>query len=78
MVQAIIKIKEETNKVLNIVKAKHSLKDKSSAIDKMAEEYARNILEPSLRPEYVQKIKDIEKTGEFKEYNTIEELKKTQ
>lgn len=55
MVQAIINITEESNRVLNILKAKHGLKDKSAAIDIMAQEYAQSLLEPSLRPEYVKR-----------------------
>ena len=61
MVQAIINIKENTNRVLNIIKAKYGLKDKSQAIDIMAEEYKQEILEPELRPEYVEKAKKIMK-----------------
>ena len=61
MVQAIINIKENTNRVLNILKAKYGLKDKSQAIDIMAEEYEQEILEPELRPEYIEKAKKIMK-----------------
>jgi len=61
MVQAIINIKENTNRVLNILKAKYGLKDKSQAIDIMAEEYEQEILDPELRPEYIEKAKKIMK-----------------
>ena len=61
MVQAIINIKESTNRVLNILKAKYGLKDKSQAIDLMANEYEQEILEPELRPEYIEKAKKIMK-----------------
>lgn len=61
MVQAIINIKENTNRVLNILKAKYGLKDKSQAIDVMAKEYEQEILEPELRPEYIKKAKKIMK-----------------
>ena len=59
MIQAIIKIEDQTNRVLNIVKAKFGLKDKSEAIDIMAEQYERELLEPQLRPEYIEKLKGI-------------------
>jgi len=75
MVKAIININENTNRLLNILKAKYGLKDKSEAIDKMAEEYEEEILEPELRPEYVEKIKKIEKHGKFKKYSSINELR---
>ena len=61
MVQAIINIKENTNRLLNIIKAKYGLKDKSQAIDIMAQEYEQEILEPELRPEYIEKAKKIMK-----------------
>ena len=75
MVKAIININESTNRLLNILKAKYGLKDKSEAIDKMAEEYEEEILEPELRPEYVEKIRNIEKHGRFKKYTSIKELR---
>ncbi len=59
MVQAIINIEEHTNRVLNIIKAKYGLKDKSSAIDLMATQYEEEILDPELKPEYVEKAKKI-------------------
>ena len=55
MVKAIIDIAEEANQVINIVKAKFGLRTKSEAINVMAEEYASEILEPELRPEYIEK-----------------------
>ena len=61
MVQAIIKIEDETNRVLNIVKAKFGLKDKSEAIDMIARQYEEIILEPELKPEYIKKAKNIMK-----------------
>ena len=61
MVKAIINVKDETNKVLNIIKAKFGLKDKSQAIDKMAEEYEEKILEIESRPRVLDSIKKEEK-----------------
>lgn len=57
MVKAIIDVKPETNKVLNIIKAKYGLKDKSQAIDMMAEEYEEKILELELRPKVLESFK---------------------
>ena len=56
MVQAVINIDEKTNRVLNIVKAKFGLKDKSQAINVVVNEYEENFLEPELRPEYKNKL----------------------
>ncbi|HLC56508.1 MAG TPA: DUF2683 family protein [Candidatus Nanoarchaeia archaeon] len=75
MVQAMVRIKERTNRVLNVLKAKYDLRDKSEAIDIMAEQYEENILEPELRPEYIKKLEKIRK-GKYIKYNSIEELRK--
>lgn len=61
MVQALISIEDHTNRILNIIKAKYGLKDKSAAIDMMATEYEEEILEPELRPEYIEKARKIMK-----------------
>ena len=70
MVQAIINIDERTNRILNILKAKYGLKDKSEAIDVMAQQYEEDILEPELRPEFIKKMKkrQKEKTVEIKDF----------
>jgi len=74
MVQAMINIAEQTNRVLNIVKAKYGLKDKSQAIELVVSDYESEFLEPELRPEYVEKIKQIKK-GKFHRYNSIDALR---
>ena len=76
MVQAMINISENTNQVLNIVKARFNLKDKSEAIEKVVLDYGEDILEPELRPEFIQKIKRIEKEGKFKTFKSVDELRK--
>jgi len=77
MVQAIIKMNERENRILNIVKAQNGLKNKSQAIELVLNVYADSFLEPQLRPEYVKKLKKIEKQGNFIEFNSVEELKKS-
>jgi hypothetical protein len=61
MVQAIINISKNANQVLNIVKAKNNFKDKSEAIEFVTLEYGEELMEPELRPEFIEKIKRIEK-----------------
>ncbi|PAV10948.1 antitoxin [Methanosarcina spelaei] len=75
MVQAIINIDDNTNRILNIIKAKYGLKDKSAAINKMAQEYEEMILEPELKPEYIEKLRRIQKQ-EVLEVGTVENLRK--
>lgn len=64
MVNAMINISDEANQILNIVKAKHNFKDKSEAIDFVAKEYGEQVLEPELRPEFIERIRAAEK-GKF-------------
>lgn len=59
MVQAVINIEDNINRVLNIVKAKFGLRDKSQAINLVVHEYEQNFLEPELRPEYKNKLAKI-------------------
>lgn len=59
MVQAVINVEENVNRVLNIVKAKFGLRDKSQAINLVVHEYEENFLEPQLRPEYKNKLTKI-------------------
>ncbi len=75
MVQAIIDIEDQTNRVLNIVKAKFGLKDKSEAINVMAEQYEKEILEPQLRPEYIEKLQKIKKQKGI-HFKRVSDLKK--
>jgi len=75
MVQAVINISENVNQILNIIKAKYNLKDKSEAISKAVSEYGLNLLEPELRPEYLEKLKLIEKEKGIK-FKSVAELRK--
>ena len=61
MMQAIINIDEHTNQVLNIVKAKFGLKDKSSAIEVVVGQYEEEVLDSRLKPEFVEKMKKKQK-----------------
>ena len=79
MVQAMINIPERTNRVLNIVKAKHGLRDKSSAIALVVAEYEEAFLEPELKPEFIKEMKKIEKEikeGKVTRYSSIEEARR--
>ena len=56
-----IEIPEEANHILNIIKARYNLKTKSEAIAKIVIECGANIIEPELRPEYLEKLQKLEK-----------------
>ena len=59
---------------MNIIKAKYGLKDKSAAINRMAIEYEKEILEPELKPEYIEKLEGINKQKSIN-VGTIEDLR---
>ena len=61
MVQALVELDENTNRVLNVVKAKYGLKDKGKAIELVVQKYIEEEDEPELKPEFINKIKEIEK-----------------
>ena len=62
--QALIELDENENRVLNIVKAKLGLNDKSEAIKVLIDYYVEHQNEPELRPEFIERIKKAEK-GRF-------------
>jgi hypothetical protein len=66
MVQALIDLDVNANRVLNIVKAKFGLKDKSEAIKAVIDYYIENEQEPELRPEFIERLKAAE-NGKFVE-----------
>ncbi len=60
MVFAQVELDDYTNRVLNVIKAKFALKDKSAAIGKFAHLFGEEFVEREPRDEYVRKILDIE------------------
>jgi len=76
MVQSIIDIDENEDRILNIVKAKYGLKNKSQAVAMIAKIYMESFLEPELRPEYLEKLKkiDAEKGIPFKGINELRKI----
>lgn len=75
MVQNIIELGEREDRVLNIIKAKFGLKNKSEAVAFIAQKYEESFLEPELRPEYLEKLQKIRK-GKYIKFNSISELRK--
>ena len=75
MVQAVINIPDKTNRVLNIVKAKYGLKDKSQAIKMVVDNYESSLLEPELRPDFVERINKAQR-GKFSKYKSFKDLER--
>jgi hypothetical protein len=75
MVQTIIDIDENEDRILNIVKARYGLKNKSQAVALIAKIYGESFLEPELRPEYLEKLMKIDKEKGIP-FRNITELRK--
>ncbi|MBT3691344.1 DUF2683 family protein [Candidatus Woesearchaeota archaeon] len=63
MVKALIDISEDANRILNIVKAKFNLKDKSKAIELIVRRYEEKFLDPGLRTEQYRKAMAAKSSG---------------
>lgn len=61
MVKALIDITDNANRILNVIKATYSLRDKSQAIDMMAKEYEELVFEPKIKASYLKKLDKIAK-----------------
>jgi hypothetical protein len=61
MVQALVTLDENTNRVLGVVKAKYNLKDKGEAIQFVVNQYINEVNEPELRPEFIKRLEKIKK-----------------
>ncbi|MBN1502898.1 DUF2683 family protein [Candidatus Woesearchaeota archaeon] len=59
MITARIQLDEYSNKVLNVIKAKYDLKDKSEAINKFVEIYGDDVVEKEPKEEYIKKVLEI-------------------
>ncbi len=60
MVHALVNIDENTNRALNVVKARYGLRNKGDAIRVVVNSYIETE-EPELKPEFIEKMKRIEK-----------------
>ena len=65
MVKSLINLSERESRIINVVKAKYGLKDKSQALSVILKRYEECELEPQLRPEFVEEIEVSRKKGKF-------------
>jgi len=75
MVQAMITLGEHEDRILTIVKGKYGLKNKNEAVNFVISKFEQELLEPELRPEFVERIKKAEK-GKFSSFKDVNELRK--
>lgn len=64
MPQALLRLSDDANRILNMVKAKYNLKDKSAAVETIVEHFVECEGEPTLKEEFIERIKRAEK-GKF-------------
>lgn len=67
MVKSVINLSERESRIINIVKAKYGLKDKSQALSVILNRFEECELEPQLRPEFIREIEEARKKGKFVE-----------
>lgn len=65
MVKSLVNLSERESRIINIVKAKYGLKDKSQALSIIIKRYEECELEPELRPEFVKEIEETLKKGKY-------------
>lgn len=58
-----LEVNEYTLRVLDVMKGKHGLKNRSQALDKFAEVYGEDLVEPEFDEEYLKELDAI-----YKEY----------
>lgn len=51
-----IKVKDYTSRVLGVVKEKYGLRDKGAALDKFAEMYGEELVEPEVKEEVIREV----------------------
>jgi len=78
-ISARIELNEYANKVINMIKIKFGLKDKSEALNKFIELYGEDVVENEASEEYAKKVIEIA-NNHLKKYShrkmTLQELNK--
>lgn len=72
MVQNIIKLSEKENRIINMVKAQHGMKNKNQALGFIVQTYAKHFMPVALRP-----IKKVRRSTDRKQVKNVEELRKS-
>ncbi len=73
MPRTVVELSEHANRVVNVVKAKEGLRGKSEAIERIVEEYEEKVLDPNLRPEFIEGLQRIRK-GKFRKIRSLGEV----
>lgn len=74
MVQTIIALNEHQNRIINIIKGKYGLKNKNQAINLIIKKYEEELMEPQIKPEYLERLKKLD-AEPCTPFSSVEELK---
>lgn len=76
MSQVTVKLSKELDKVVGIVKSAYGFSSKDKAIRFIIQEKGEEIVEEELRPEFVEKMLNLETKGEhFRKYESVQKLR---
>ncbi|MBI2078541.1 MAG: DUF2683 family protein [Euryarchaeota archaeon] len=75
MPKAVINLSEHANRVVNVIKAKEGLRGKSEAIERIVQEFEEHVLDPALRPAFVEDLQRVRK-GSFRKVTNLGEVLK--
>lgn len=70
-----VDIKDDTNQILGIVKTRFNLKDESAAIDFIVAQCEIDMLEPELKPEFIEEMQNIIAGKHIGPFKTVDDLK---
>jgi hypothetical protein len=73
MPKAVVELSEHANRIVNVVKARDGLRGKSEAIERIVSAYEEQILDPALRPEFVEGVQRVRR-GKFRPVKSLGEL----
>ncbi len=74
MVKIMLDLGEHENKIVNVVKAEFGLSNKNEAIKLIIDKFEQELLEPKLRPKFVEELLKIDKE-EGIEFKNMKELR---
>ena len=74
MVQIMLDLGEHENKIVNVVKAEFGLSNKNEAIKLIIDKFEQELLEPKLRPKFVEELLKIDKE-EGIEFKNMKQLR---
>ena len=74
MVKIMLDLGEHENKIVNVVKAEFGLSNKNEAIKLIIDKFEQELLEPKLRPKFVEELLKIDKE-EGIEFKNMKQLR---